>query len=86
MGGTAALGAMTAFRGESATGGFGGSPAWAPGSAALGSQFNQGGRNQGRGGEGGKPGQAIMHSFRKYPLTTCHKCGQNGHIERSCPT
>lgn len=99
LGGTAALGAMTAFGGASAFGGFGGfgsSPAWAMGQAGNGPQFNQGPRGKGRGGKGGraakcnkcrnagKTGQAIMHSFRNCPLTTCHKCGQNGHIERDC--
>ena len=94
FGGTAALGAMAAFGGTSALGGFsgfGGLPAW-----SNGSQFQQGARNKGRGGKvgktarcnkcrnAGKTGHAMIHSFRNCPLTKCHKCGQNGHIERDC--
>lgn len=89
-----ALGAMGAFGGGSTFRGFGGSTIWAGG----GPQFAQGTRIRGKGGRGvkqakcnkcgttGKTGQAIMHSFRNCPLTTCHKCGQNGHIERDCQT
>ena len=94
FGGTAALGAMAAFGGTSALGGFGGfvgSPA-----ESKGSQFQQGARNKGRGGKvgktarcnkcrnAGKTGHAIIHSFRNCPPTKCHKCSQNGHIERDC--
>ena len=94
LGGTAALGAMAAFGGTSTLGGFsgfGGSPAW-----SNGSQFQQGARNKGRGGKvgktarcnkcrnAGKTGHAIIHSFRNCLLTKCHKCNQNGHIERGC--
>eukprot|EP00904_Undaria_pinnatifida_P000408 jgi/Undpi1/10368/HiC_scaffold_29.g12818.m1 len=93
LGGTAALGSMTAFGGTSALGSFdglGGPQAW-----RNGSQF-QGARNKSRGGKvgkvarcnkcrhAGKTGHAIMHSFRNCPLTKCHKCNQNGHIERDC--
>lgn len=93
LGGTPAFGATAAFGGTSGFGGFGGSPAW-----GNGSQPQQGGRGKGRGGgskggrtprcnkcrNAGKTGQDIVHSFRSCPLTTCHKCGQNGHIERDC--
>lgn len=30
-------------------------------------------------------GKAANHSFRQCPQTSCHKCGQTGHIQRSCP-
>ena len=54
----------------------------------------RGGAGRGRsGGGGGSPmcalctnaGKPANHPFTACPLTTCHKCGQPGHIQRHCP-
>ena len=59
----------------------------------------RGGRGgAGRGGSGGghrgrgpmcslctNAGKPANHSFTACPLTTCHKCGQLGHVQRHCP-
>ena len=52
------------------------------------------GAGRGRsGGGGGRPmctlctnaGKPATHPLAACPFTTCHKCGQPGHIQRHCP-
>ena len=51
----------------------------------------RGGSGGGGGGRGPmcslctNAGKPASHSFTACPLTTCHKCGQLGHIQRHCP-
>ena len=52
-----------------------------------------GGVSRGRSGGGGGPictictnaAKPANHHYTPCPLTTCHKCGQPGHIQHHCP-
>ena len=52
----------------------------------------EGGAGRGRSGSGDpmcaictNAGKRAYHTFTACPLTTCHKCGQLGHIQRHRP-
>ena len=65
----------------------------------AGAEPGEGGGGAGKGGSGGgggggggpmcslctNAGKPVNHSFTACPLTTCHKCGQLGHVQRHCP-